>query len=95
MGEQSRSPHFQSLFEKALEDYRKQTGTKLIEHPLYGKLMTCDTVESITAVLQEQAQAFRKYRGDDGKIMKSLNGAVHILHSFSGNTLLGEAIGLV
>lgn len=88
--------HFRVLFEAALDDYRKQTGMQLVDHPVYGRLITCDTVESITAVLQEQAQAFLKFRGkNDGKVMKSLKCAVHVLHSLSDSTLLGEAIGLV
>ena len=98
MSDQSGSSHFRVLFEAALEDYRKQTGTKLVDHPLYGKLIKCDTVESITAVLQEQAQAFLKFRGkpeDDSKVMKSLKCAVHVLHSLSDSTFLGEAIGVV
>jgi hypothetical protein len=98
MGDQSGhsgAPQFRLLFEAALEDYRKQTGTKLVDHPLYARLIKCDSVESITDVLQEQARALLKYRGDDGKIMKSLKCAVHVLHSFSSGSLLGEAIGLV
>ena len=95
MSNQSRTSHFRSLFNAALEDYRKQTGTKLVDHPLCGRLSRCDTVESITAVLQEQAQAFLKFRGKDGKIMGSLKCAVHVLHSLSDSTFLGEAIALV
>ena len=96
MSDPSGSSHFRVLFEAALEDYRKRTGTKLVDHPLYGRLIKCDTVESITAVLQEQAQAFLKFRGkDDSKVMKSLKCAVHVLHSLSDSTFLGEAIGLV
>ena len=96
MSDQSGTSHFRVLFESALDDYRKQTGTVLVDHPLYGRLIKCDTVESITAVLQEQAQAFLKFRGkDDGKVMKPLKCAVHVLHSLSNSTLLGEAIGLV
>jgi hypothetical protein len=86
---------FRLLFEAALEDYRRQTGTKLVDHPLYAKLIKCDTAESITDVLQEQARAFLKSQGDDGKVMKSLTTAVHVLYSLSASTLFGEAIGLV
>jgi fungal STAND N-terminal Goodbye domain len=95
MSYQSGASQFRSLFEVALEDYRKQTGTRLVDHPLHAKLIKCDSIESITAILQEQAQAFSKFRGDDGKVMKSLKSAVHVLHSLSTSTLLGEAIGLV
>jgi hypothetical protein len=96
MSDQSGASHFRVFLEAALEDYRKQTGMVLVDHPVYGRLTKCDTVESISAVLQEQAEAFLKFRGkNDGKVMKSLKCAVHVLHSLSDSTLLGEAIGLV
>ena len=95
MSYQSGASQFRSFFEAALEDYRKQTGTRLVDHPLNAKLIKCDSVESITTVLQEQAQAFLKFQGDDCKVMKSLKAVVHILHSLSASTLLGEAISLV
>ncbi|KAI9463784.1 hypothetical protein F5148DRAFT_1376995 [Russula earlei] len=94
MSDLSPADRFRSLFEAALDDYEKRTGTKLVDHPLSMRLMTCRSVESITAVLQEQVQAFRKFRGDDSKLMKSLKCTVHVLHSLSNSTLLGEAIGI-
>jgi hypothetical protein len=95
MADHSQSSHFQVLFESALQDYQNQTGTALANHPLAEKLQYCDSVESVTAVLQEQAQAFTEFRGDDGKIMKSLKGVVSVLYTLSASTALGEAIGLV
>jgi len=95
MSDQSEASHFQSPFEAALEHYKKQTGVKLDNHPLYERLEKCYTVESITAVLQEQAQAFLKFRGKNEKVMKSLTRVVRVLHSFSDSTFLGEGVGLV
>jgi hypothetical protein len=86
---------FHSLFEVALRDYEKQTGTILVEHPLAKQLETCDSVESITAVLQERARTFSKFRGDDGKVTKSLHCVVHVLQGLTTSAALGEAIGLV
>jgi hypothetical protein len=91
----SPSESFQLLFEAALQDYEKQTGMKLIDHPLARRLETCDSVYSITSILQEQAQAFRDFRGDDGKVMKSLKCAVHVLYTLSNSTALSEGVGLV
>jgi hypothetical protein len=95
MADHSQSFHFQVLFESALQDYQNQTGTTLPNHPLAEKLQYCDSVESVTAVLREQARAFTEFRGDDGKIMKSLKGVVSVLYTLSASTALGEAIGLV
>jgi hypothetical protein len=83
----------QSLFEAALRDYEKQTGMKLIEHPLARQLENCNSVESITAVLQEQARAFSEFRRDDDKVMKPLKCVVHVLHLLS--TSLVRRVALV
>jgi len=82
------------LFKTALQDYEKLTGTKLADHPLAKQLETCGSVESIIAVFQEQAQAFREFQGDDGKVMKLLNRAVNIMYALSISTVLGKGIGL-
>ena len=88
------SSSFHDLFKAALLDYENQTGAKLIEHPFAKQLETCESVDSINAILQKQAQIFRKFRGDDGKIMKSLKSSVDVLYALS-STVLGAGIGLV
>jgi hypothetical protein len=87
--------HLQSLFDAALEDYRKQTGMKLMDHLLARQLENCHSVDAIMSVLQQQARAFTEFRGEDGKVKKSLKRAVHVLHVLSTSTTLGEAVGLV
>lgn len=94
MSNPSSPSHLRLLFETALQEYEKLTGTKLADHPLATQLETCGSVESITAVLQERAQAFREFRGGDGKVMKPLKCAVNIMHTLSISTVLGESIGL-
>ena len=71
------------LFDAALHNYEEQTGMKLIDHPLARQLESCNSVESITAVLQEQAQSFTEFRRDDGKVMKPLKRVVHVVHALS------------
>ena len=95
MDHQSQSSRFRVLFEFALLDYQIQTGTTLPNHPLSEKLQYCNSVESVTAVLQEQARALIEFRGGDGRIMKSLKNVISVLDSLSTSTDLGEAIGLV
>jgi hypothetical protein len=51
---------FESLFESALEEYEVQTEINLVRHPLTAQLEPCNTVESITEVLQGQVQSFRE-----------------------------------
>ena len=92
MGDQSQSSSFRALFESALQDYQIQTSTALASHPLAEKLQDCDSVESVTTVLQDQARAFSQFRGDNGRITKSLKGIVSVLYTLSSST---AAIGLV
>jgi len=86
---------FQLVFEIALQDYEKQTGTKLIDHPLARQLETCESVESITIFFEQQVRACNEFRGGSGKVIKSLKCAVHVLYMLSTSAALGEGIGLV
>ena len=95
MSQPSSSTSFQGLFNAALENYENETGTKLIEHPLAKKLETCDSAESITIVLQEQAQKFREFRGNDGKIMKFLKSSVDVLYPLFNSPIIVKVIGLI
>jgi hypothetical protein len=91
----SSSSNVQSLFDAALESYEKQTGMKLIDHPLARQLENCHTVDVIMDFLQQQARALTGFLGEEGKVKKSLKRAVHVLHALSTSTALGEGIGLV
>ena len=91
---QSSSSSFKDLFDAALQDYENKTGIDLVGNTLAKKFENCDSVDSITAIFQEQAQIFRKFRGDDGKLMKSLKSSVDILYMLS-NTVLCGGVGLV
>jgi len=91
----SASASFLLLYNSALQDYTTQTGTNLIDHPFAKQLKKCKSVDSISSLLQENVQRFRKFRTEDGKIMKPLKCAVHVLHKLSTSTVLGEGIGLV
>ena len=94
MTDQSGSSHLQVLFEAALQDYQKQTGIALVEHPLAVHLQSCDSVESVTAVLREQTLAFGEYQEKD-KILKPLKKAVSVLCTLSATANLGQDLGLV
>ena len=94
MDHQSGSPHFQVLFESALQDYETQTGIPLADYPLAQQLQNCQSVESVTALLQEQAQAFNEFRESD-KIFKSLKGIVSALSRVSAISALGHSVGMV
>lgn len=94
MSDQSQSARFRILFESALQDYQKQTRITLISHPIFEQLRSCDSVESVTSMLQDQARTFSEYQGH-GRIVESLGCIVSVLYTLSASTALGEATGLV
>ncbi|KAH8994004.1 hypothetical protein EDB92DRAFT_350268 [Lactarius akahatsu] len=57
-------------------------------------LQGCNSANAISDVLQEQAQAFHEFRGNDGKVIQWLKRAVHVLHTLSTSSVLGEGVGL-
>ena len=89
------SPELKSLFETALNEFEKRAGSNLVQHQIIDRLMNCESADSVIDVLQEQAQAFRNFRGDDGKLMTWLKRTVNALYTLSTSGVLGEGIGLV
>ena len=90
------SPDIRSFFEAALREYEKRAGINLIENELSSKLKGCNTPADVIAVLEEQAQAFREYRGDpERKMMRRLKKAVNVLYTVSTSAVLVEGIGVV
>ena len=96
MTDQSGESHFQALFEAAFRDYEHQTGKTLANHPLAEKLQSCDSVESITAVLCEQTEGSSEIRGND-KVLKPLKNVLSVLHKLSSTSAVnfGQHLGLV
>ena len=80
-GPSSESPStFQALFNAALRDYKDKTGNSLVDHPFAKQLQECDSVESVSTILEEQARVFREFR-DHGKLINSLKRLADIMTS--------------
>jgi fungal STAND N-terminal Goodbye domain len=94
MSDQLASSRFEALFEEALHDYERQTGIPLAQHTLAEQFQNCQSVESVTTLLQEQTRAFSDFRGSD-KIMKSLKSLVSALSRVSAIAAIGRDIGIV
>ena len=94
MSGQLASYRFEALFEEALHDYERQTGIPLANHPLAEQFQNCQSVDSVTTLLQEQTQAFSDFRRSD-KIMKSLKSLVSALSRVSAVAAPGHNIGMV
>jgi hypothetical protein len=81
---------FTSIFNAALESYKRKTKKDLASHPLNPRLKSCDSPEAILSVLQEQIPAFDK---TEVGFTKRVIPIVNVLHAFSD--VLGQAVGLV
>jgi hypothetical protein len=89
------SPELKSLFETALNEFEKRTGSNLAQHQIIDKLVNCESADSIIDVIQQQAQAFRNFRGDGGKLMNWLNRTAKVLYTLSTSDVLKEGVSLV
>jgi hypothetical protein len=86
------SSNYQSIFDNAIEAYKKKTKKDLRSHPLLDKLQNCHSPDAVLKVLYEQIPDFDQSRGTDDKLTKWLNPTVNVLFTFSG--VIGGGIGL-
>ena len=84
---------FDSIFNSALDAYKKRTKQDLTSHPLLPTLHACDSPSAVVAVLQEQIPALTQSQNADDKFTKWLVPTVNVLYGFSG--ALGEGVSLV
>lgn len=91
MDDESRSPsRFRTPLESALQDYERQTGIVLVDHPLAKLLGDCRSVKSVFGVLRERAPAAFGGDGDGGRVAKVLERIVSVLHKLSHGVVSGE-----
>jgi hypothetical protein len=89
------TPHsnFVSIFNAALETYRRKTKKDLTTHPLLLSLQSCDSPEAILTVLRDQIPAFSQSQNGDDGLTKWVAPTVTVLYAFSAT--LGGGVGLV
>ena len=85
--------NYQSIFNNAIEAYKKKTKKDLLSHPLLEKLQNCGSPDAVLRLLFEQIPGFDQSRGTDDKLTKWLNPTVNVLYTFSG--VIGGGIGMV
>jgi hypothetical protein len=85
--------NFVSIFNAALESYKRKTKRDLVSHPLLPKLQSCLSPEAVLAVLREQVPTFSESQNCDDGLTKWVAPTVNVLHSFSET--IGQGIGLV
>jgi hypothetical protein len=84
---------FASIFNVALDSYKRKTKKGLASHPLLVKLQSCGSAEAILDVFREEIPAFNKSQNIDDGFTEWVIPIVNVLHSFSD--MLGQAVGLV
>jgi hypothetical protein len=92
MGDQLESTRFRAIFDSSLQAYEKKTGIALAQHPLTVQLQSCRSVDSITALMQDQTSTFSEFGGTN-RITTSIKSTISILTTLSAATFLGNAIG--
>jgi len=82
-----------SIFNSALQTYKKKTGKDITSHPLATELQSCNSPDAILAVLRKQVPSFDQSQDSDGTFTKWLIPTVNVLYAFSAT--VGEGVGLV
>jgi hypothetical protein len=85
--------NFVSIFNAALESYKRKTKKDLASHPLLPSLQSCDSPEAVLTVLREQFPPFGQSQNRDDGLTKWVTPTVNVLCSFSETS--GLALGLV
>ena len=85
--------NFVSVFNAALESYKRKTKNDLASHPLLPSLQSCDSPEAILTVLREQIPTFSQPQNGDDRLTKWVAPTINVLYSFSAT--LGGGVGIV
>jgi len=86
------SSNYQSIFDNAIEAYKKKTKKDLRSHPLLDKLQNCHSPDAVLSILYEQIPWFDQSRATDDKLTRWLGPTVNVLCTFSG--VIGGGISL-
>jgi len=82
-----------SIFNSALQAYKKKTGKDIASHPLATELQSCDSPNAILAVLRRQVPSLDRSKNNDERMAQCLVPIVNVVYAFSST--LGEGVGLV
>ena len=74
---------FVSIFNAALETYKRKTKNDLASHPLLPSLQSCDSPEAILAVLREHIPVFSQSQNGDNGLTKWVAPTVNVLYASS------------
>lgn len=84
---------FVSIFNAALETYKRKTKEDLASYPLLPSLQSCNSPEAVLTVLREQIPAFNQTQNGEDGLTKWVTPTVNVLYAFSAT--IGQGVGLV
>ena len=89
------SHDYQVIFDNALEAYKKKTGKDLASDPLFRKLQSCDSPDTVLNVLREQIPGFDQSASgsSNDRLTRWVKPTVNVLYTFSST--IGSAVSLV
>ena len=84
------SSDYKAIFNNALKVYKKKVGLDLALHPLLRRLRTCNSPDSVLALLRQQVPGFGQSGSSDERLTNWVNPAVNVLYPFS--VMIGGAV---
>ena len=86
-------PNFGSIFNSALDVYKKHTKQDLTSHPLLPSLQACNSPDAVLAVFREQFPTFTQSNNPDDALTTWLVSTVNVIYAFSAT--VGTGVSLV
>ena len=85
--------NYQSIFDSALEAYKKKTGKDLTKDPLLRSIETCQSPDAVLTILRAQILGPGQSQGSSDKLTTWLDPTVNVISAFSA--AVGGGVGLV
>jgi len=85
--------HLDSIFNAALQAYKKKTGKDINSHPLATELQSCHSPDTVLAVLRRQIPSLDQSQSGEEGFAKSLTPIINVLCTLTAT--LGDGVGLV
>ena len=85
--------NYQTIFDSALQAYKKKTGKDLPSTPLFRTLETCRSSDDVIATLRQEVPAPNQSGSSDDRLTRWLDPTVRVINAFSAT--IGGAVALV
>jgi hypothetical protein len=85
-------PNFDSIFNSALDTYKKRTKQDPTSHPLLPSLQACNSPDAVLAVFREQFPTFTQSKSPDDGLTTWLVSTVNVIYAFSATVGLGVSL---